>query len=325
MCTPGDPEDDDIWEFLARQWAEVVQNLLRRVPVHSATTGQIFALAKEHVAETDRLKAQHNETTRRVLQQADVIGVLATHLGEIIHVLGRINAKVVICGEAGEVLEGHLISAVTPQCQHLVQIGDHQQLRPAINSYSLSIESDTSGKEYRLDESMFERLIKENSLPIIRLNVQWRMRPEIADLLRSTLDHHLQDHPATKKYPDVLGVHLNVFWLNHNNPETQSNGTTAKMPVNQWEARMAHELVCHLVRQGQYAAEDIVVLTPYPSQLRLLQQKLNDDFVTILSDEDNEALAQAGLDSVLSGGRDTFYRGSVTGSAFKDNLRVATV
>lgn len=315
-------ESDDIWELSKTERARVMQHLLK-VSAHTTIVTQLVTLAKEHRTETDQLKAQHNESARRCLEKADVIGILATKIPEIIEVLGRINAKVVICEEAGEILEGHLINAIPPSCQHLIQIGDHLQLRPLINSYSLSIESD-SGKKYRLDESMFEQLISQNLLPVVRLNVQRRMREDIADLLRCTLGEELQDHPAVAKYPDVLGMNRSVFWLDHSNPEAEL-GQNAKMPINDWEARMVQEIVCHLVRQGQYGTKDIVVLTPYPSQLYRLQQYLNSDFVTILCEEDKEDLAREGLAPNNREKPNRNQRSSVTGSAFKDALRVATM
>jgi superfamily I DNA and/or RNA helicase len=61
--------------------------------------------------------------------------------------------------EAGEVLEAHILSSLTPSTQHLILIGDHLQLRPHIATYTLSMDSQ-SGDYYKLDRSLFERLGK---------------------------------------------------------------------------------------------------------------------------------------------------------------------
>ena len=37
--------------------------------------------------------------------------------------------------EAGQVLEAHILGALVPSIQHVVLIGDPQQLRPTINNY----------------------------------------------------------------------------------------------------------------------------------------------------------------------------------------------
>lgn len=60
-----------------------------------------------------------------------------------------------IVEEAAEVLESHIITSLTEHCQHLILIGDHQQLRPPTTVYKLA-------KDYNLDISLFERLIKNN-------------------------------------------------------------------------------------------------------------------------------------------------------------------
>jgi superfamily I DNA and/or RNA helicase len=41
--------------------------------------------------------------------------------------------------EAGQVLEAHSLATLVPSVEHLIMIGDPQQLRPTINNYSASI------------------------------------------------------------------------------------------------------------------------------------------------------------------------------------------
>ena len=77
--------------------------------------------------------------------------------------------------EAAEVLESHIVTSLTPGCQHLILIGDHQQLRPNPTVYDLA-------KHYNLDVSLFERMVK-NGMPFERLRLQHRMRPEISKML----------------------------------------------------------------------------------------------------------------------------------------------
>ena len=43
-----------------------------------------------------------------------------------VSVLRHINTKAVICGGAGEVFEAHMLSALIPSVQRLIQIGDYQ-------------------------------------------------------------------------------------------------------------------------------------------------------------------------------------------------------
>lgn len=54
-------------------------------------------------------------------------------------------------------------------------IGDHQQLRPQVQSYTLK-------RDHGMDVSMFERLIKH--LPLSQLGYQCRMREEFVALIQ---------------------------------------------------------------------------------------------------------------------------------------------
>ena len=69
--------------------------------------------------------------------------------------LHRIKPKITIVEEAAEVLESHIVTALTGGCEHLILIGDHKQLRPKPTVFQL-------GYDYQLDISLFERMV-ENS------------------------------------------------------------------------------------------------------------------------------------------------------------------
>ncbi len=66
--------------------------------------------------------------------------------------LKNINAEVLLIEEAAEVLECHVVTALTGNTKQLIMIGDHFQLRPQTNVYDLAM-------EFNLEISMFERLI----------------------------------------------------------------------------------------------------------------------------------------------------------------------
>jgi len=62
-----------------------------------------------------------------------------------------------IVEEAAEVLEAHIVTSMPETTQHLILIGDHQQLKPSPTVYDLAV-------KYQLDMSLFERLVSLNSL-----------------------------------------------------------------------------------------------------------------------------------------------------------------
>jgi hypothetical protein len=263
------------------------------------TIDTVFELAKSAETLRKQLSNVHDDVDRRVLQTADVIGVTTTGLARRISTLKHVRCKVIICEEAGEVMEPHMLSALLPSVEHFIQIGDHRQLRPQINTYGLSLESQ-QGLPYQLDRSQFERLAVGEpgrpSLPVAQLDVQRRMRPDISKLIRETIYPRLLDHKTTEILPDVVGMRKNVFWLDHDNMEDGANEDgLQKSHSNQWEVDMTHALVRHIVRQGVYNSSEIAVLTPYSGQLQKLRAKMRNDFEVVLSERDEETLARDGF------------------------------
>lgn len=70
-----------------------------------------------------------------------------------------------------------------------------------------------------MDVSLFERMIN-NDINCTQLNVQHRMRPDIANLIRPTIYKDLQDHESVHNYSHLLGVDKNVFFIDHTQLES---------------------------------------------------------------------------------------------------------
>ncbi|KAI5848750.1 hypothetical protein DFP73DRAFT_583390 [Morchella snyderi] len=315
----------DIWSL---PWEErrILVEHLSKIAAESGIR-RLSTQAQGFTVESEELHTQYNEVDRRCLAGADIIGITTTGLAKQGALLRRLRSKVVICEEAGEVLEGHLINAILPTCQHLIQIGDHQQLRPQISCFQdLSLES-RNGIPYSLDESMFERLVRERpDIAAAQLNIQRRMRPEISSLIRNTLYPDLRDSENVYNYPDVVGMRKNVFWLDHTHPEAGSDNSGAKVGShsNVWEVEMTHGLVRHLVRQSHYSSKDIAVLTPYTGQLQKLRRALAASFEVVLSEKDQDALVRDGLDESDQPQNDSNGI-SVKQTTLLEAIRVATV
>ena len=236
-----------------------------------------------------------SEVDLRVLSSANVIGVTTSGLARNLGLLRRLNSKVLLVEEAGEVLEAHLLTAMLPSIEHAILIGDHQQLRPKAQNYELSCEHPAS--QIKLDISLFERLVhpennQSSAVPYVTLEVQRRMHPSISTLIRSTLYPDLQDSPQVAKYPEVSGMRRRLFWLDHDQSEDgEKDRSDSTSHTNQYEVDMVFALVRHLVRQGVYRASDIAVLTPYLGQLRKLRRALSAFAEVIINDRDIDELA----------------------------------
>ncbi|KAH8663361.1 hypothetical protein BGZ60DRAFT_489915 [Tricladium varicosporioides] len=241
----------------------------------------------------------HRELDLRCLREAHIIGVTTSGLARNIELLQRVRAKVMLCEEAGEVLEAHTLTAFLPGVEHAILIGDHEQLRPQINCYELQHDS-PKGKKYSLDISLFERLVRPQmgnlKVPLSTLKTQRRMHPSISELVRLPLYPDLQDHPSVSEYPEVDGMRDRLYWLDHQEKEDPRPAQTLSLSrTNTFEVDMIAALVSHLVRQGTYGSEDIAVITPYLGQLQKIKRRLANSFEIVVGDRDQEELEAKGL------------------------------
>ena len=201
------------------------------------------------------------------LQDADIIGLTTTGAAKHNSLLSQVDAKVIIIEEAAEILEAHTVSSLSQKTEHLILIGDHKQLRPKTNEYTLA-------RDYSLDVSLFERLVK-NEYPCDTLQVQHRMRPEISALVSSTIyQGNLINAPLTEEYPPVAGMKHNMVFIDHTEQETMDHDL--KSPKNNFEARFLAQVCRYLLQQCTYEEEQITVITPYTGQMYNLREKFEE-------------------------------------------------
>ncbi|KAJ8336970.1 hypothetical protein SKAU_G00381900 [Synaphobranchus kaupii] len=205
----------------------------------------------------DELRRQDDET---VLRSASVIGMTTTGAARYRRVLQDIQPRIVVVEEAAEVLEAHIITTLTSACQHLILIGDHQQLRPSATVYELA-------RNFNLEVSLFERLIRMD-VPYVRLDYQHRMRPEIAKLLTPHIYDKLENHFSVHLYENIKGVTTNLFFVDHEHLEEHIQ--EGRSHQNMHEATFVKALCKHLICQG-YEPSQITVLTTYNGQLFCLK------------------------------------------------------
>uniref|UniRef100_T1IUF3 AAA+ ATPase domain-containing protein n=1 Tax=Strigamia maritima TaxID=126957 RepID=T1IUF3_STRMM len=208
-----------------------------------------------------KLEKQQNSEKIEILGACEIIGMTTTCAARTLDVLREIGPKIVIVEEAAEVLESHITTCMSKSTQHLILIGDHQQLRPGVNNHELKV-------KYNLDVSLFERMIL-NKVPFETLQLQHRMRSEISSLLVPHIYESLLDHPAVLRYPNVKGVAQNVFFLDHDIPEEAADGSTSH--ANRHEAEFLVSFCEYLLQQG-YKRSQITILTPYSGQLSLMRR-----------------------------------------------------
>ncbi|CAH0482405.1 unnamed protein product [Peronospora belbahrii] len=257
--------------------------------------GELVTAQKEYWDIVNKINVVKEQADVDVLKRVQVIGMTTTGVAKSQQKITAIAPPVVICEEAGEILEAQLMACLSPDCQQLVLIGDHKQLRPHIAMHNLSVES-AIGKRFALDVSLFERLATPTSgLPFWMLTEQHRMRPQISQLIRMLFYPQVRDACETLEYPPVLGVDKNVFFVNHNHPEDAASGilgAPARSHSNEYEVAYIVATLRYLLQQG-YHTSDIAILTPYVGQLMKLRSALRGKFVLELNELDQAEIKRA--------------------------------
>jgi len=172
---------------------------------------KIAKYVKAYSSACEKYKEAQNRLNCAVLRDAHIVGMTTTGAAKYHKILQEIKPKIVVIEEAAEVLESHIVTTLTSSTQQVIMIGDHQQLRPKPSDYHVAT-------KLKLEVSLFERLVK-NKLPFATLEVQHRMRPEIAQLICPHIYETLRNAPIVSDYQDMIGVKHNVYFINHTNPE----------------------------------------------------------------------------------------------------------
>lgn len=259
----SDPCTMDIWSMPVKQRHELSDSWLEEMTVDIREIGSQKLEQFELLQQS--LKDLKSVSSRFVLCQARVIGCTTTGAAGMREILEDVKPTVVIVEEAGEVLEAHILSVLQKSTKHLILIGDHLQLRPKVANHSLGV---FSGQGRDLNESMFERLLKDvgSGLQTGALHTQHRMRPEIAEILKPVYPR-MQNGPRTANRQSLSGVSDNIIFIDHDRRESEHSFT------NKFEVDLVICVVKYLCQNGT-SPEDICVLTPYAAQLVELREAL---------------------------------------------------
>ncbi|NWR35552.1 ZNFX1 protein, partial [Tachuris rubrigastra] len=249
----------DLWQLdlssrwkLYRLWLQTYQRFIRRRILHHEQRYQVAA---------ERLKELKLQEDLCILKNATIVGMTTTGAAKYRQILQKVESRIVIVEEAAEVLEAHTITTLSKACQHLILIGDHQQLQPSANVYDLA-------KNFSLEISLFERLIKVD-FPFVCLKYQHRMRPEIAQLISPHIYQELENHPSVLNYENIKGISSNLFFVEHDFPEQEIQ--EGKSHQNPHEAQFVVELCKYFLCQD-YQPSQITILTTYTGQLFCLRK-----------------------------------------------------
>ena len=201
-----------------------------------------------------------------LLRKQRIIGMTTTGLSKYRALISALRPRVVLVEEAAETLEASVTVACLPTVEHLILVGDHQQLRPHTQV------KEFENAPYFLNLSLFERLV-QNSVSYDTLTRQRRMIPEIRRLLHPIYEDTLRDHASVKDLnnrPPILGMGgVNSYFFTHDNwPESRDGNSSC---LNEQEAKFMVGFFDYLVLNGE-RPEAITVLTFYNGQRKRIHQ-----------------------------------------------------
>lgn len=290
------PEHIGIWSMSAPERTRRL-NQWKQDLAEDSITSLVTSFEEYSAVEKELDGYFYDKKYAETLRQKRIIACTTNAAARYASALQAAKPDIIIVEEAGEILESHVLTAMTADTKQLIMIGDHKQLRPKINNYALSVEQ---GDGYDLNRSLFERLVLRG-FPHTALSKQHRMRPEISRLIRALTYPDLSDGSKTMNRPHLRGFQNDVIFVNHDELETDLvNHTEKKDPSvksskqNPFEVQMALMVVRYLGQQG-YNTNQIVILTPYLGQLSLLRTELSKTNDPILNDLDSSDLIEAGL------------------------------
>lgn len=253
----------DLWKIPTRDRGATYHFLQMRTK--AIIRDNFRSILKEYNKACEDYKTGKWERDASMLESAKIIGMTTTGLSKYRALISSIQPKIVMVEEAAEVIEAPVAAACVNSLQHLILVGDHQQLQ---GHCSLT---DLEGEPFYLNISMFERLI-HNGLDYKRLSRQRRMAPEIRRIL-APIYHNLQDNSCVLDRPKVPGMgDVSSFFFCHSWPEA-SDSLLSK--CNDKECKMLVGLYVYLHMNG-VPIKDITVLTFYNGQRKKILKALKE-------------------------------------------------
>lgn len=252
----------DLWSVPAKARGSVY-NMMRNM-AKGKILDDLRRMATLYHANCRKLLIGKWEWDNNTLRYAKIIGMTTTGLSKYRGLISSLNPRIVLIEEAAEVIEAPIVSACFDSLQHLILVGDHQQLKGHCSVDELAKEP------FFLETSMFERLVT-NGIEYVTLRQQRRMAPEIRRLLQPIYGT-LEDHQSVQLRPKVPGMEdCRSFFFSHKWPES-SDSFSSK--YNEKEAEMIVGFFVYLVL-NKVQVNKITVLTFYNGQrkriLRLLR------------------------------------------------------
>lgn len=268
----------DVAERVTRQ--EKIDKL--REEFDKSTASKMKELFDHHERWFSVMNESKNVSKIACLRRARVIGCTTSGAAKYNDLIQALAPAVIICEEAAEVLESHMLASLSSRTKQLILIGDHLQLRPKVSEFRLSRESN---RNHDLDISLFERIATNGFLPVSKLCTQRRMHTTISQIPRETLYPYLIDSTTVMNPPACpRGFQTPLFFVTHREHEHDPTNESLTSFKNVHEGEFICALARYVIRQG-YEPHQIAILTPYVGQLLLFREILLRERILVHIDE----------------------------------------
>lgn len=199
-----------------------------------------------------------------IIQSADVIACTCITAGSPIFKGMRFSA--VLIDEAVQATEPMSLIPLLYRCNKLILVGDHKQLGPLTIS--------KKAKYGKLDQSLFERLVKVGIVPYL-LTTQYRMHPLLIEFPNKTFYNNLIDSGVTIS-SRISFMNPSFFYCSFTKEELSSSGTSF---LNKGEAMAAKDMIKYLNKNGVQNRQ-IGIITFYEGQRCFLSEFIKEVEIT---------------------------------------------
>ena len=118
----------DVWDLSLEERELLIRNWKDEISPW-AIVDQTVEIHRRHLVAINSRKKIQQEIDVRCLGQQEVIGMTTTACARNWSMLKQIDLEIVICEEAGEVMEAQTLCTLFPSVMHAIFIGDPLQLR----------------------------------------------------------------------------------------------------------------------------------------------------------------------------------------------------
>jgi len=224
-------------------------------------------------AEIRQIETEIAALRKTVLKDAKIVGATCTTA----YLTGEIGQfDLVIVDEASMVIRPAVWFSAGLASQRVVISGDFRQIPPIVKT-----EQEAIRQELGLDSFTATERTKPDAPGLTMLTTQYRMHPEICELISGPMyEDKLRTSPTRKKVlgrlpPNPFEKPLTIIDTSDLRPvESQNNGSR----FNKLHALLVRNFVWHLRQNGVIETNhDLGICTPYSAQARHIQKLLKED------------------------------------------------